>query len=133
MGKFLTYLFEVTQGFGMETRTELILLQRTMVVVEGVCRSLYPQINIWEVAQPVVQDYINKSVGPKALLNDIIKTGKVMSRFGPKLPKLIEDLLNNQVNSSKQKQTSYKSKKTLNFFVMGALFGALVVITLGSI
>jgi len=56
-----------------------------------------------------------------------------MARFGPKLPKLMEDLLNNQVNSSKQKQTSYKRKKTLNFFVMGALFGALVAITLGFI
>jgi len=56
-----------------------------------------------------------------------------MSRFGPKLPKLIEDLLNNQVNSSKQKQTSHKSKKTLNFFVMGALLGALAAITLGFI
>ncbi len=133
MGKLLTYLFEVTQRFGMETRTELILLQRTMIVVEGVCRSLYPQINIWEVAQPVVQDYINKSVGPKALLNDIIKTGKVMARFGPKLPKLMEAFLNDQANSSKQKQTSYKSKKPLNFFVMGAFFGTLVAIGLGLI
>ena len=133
MGKLLTYLFEVTQRFGMETRTELILLQRTMVVVEGVSRSMYPQINIWEVAQPVVQDYMNKSVGPRALLNDIIKTGKVMSRFGPKLPKLIEAMLNDQVNSSKQKQTSYKSKKTLNVFVMGAFFGTLVAIGLGLI
>jgi len=57
----------------------------------------------------------------------------VMARFGPKLPKLIEDLLNNQVNSSKQKQTSYKSKKTLNVFVMGAFFGTLVAIGLGLI
>ena len=61
---------------------------------------------VWEVAQPVVQDYINKSVGPKALLNDIIKTGKVMARFGPKLPKLMEAFLNDQANSSKQKQTN---------------------------
>jgi len=56
-----------------------------------------------------------------------------MSRFGPKLPKLIEAMLNDQVNSSKQKQTSYKSKKTLNVFVMGAFFGTLVAIGLGLI
>jgi ubiquinone biosynthesis protein len=58
MGRLLSYLFEVTERFGMETRTELILLQRTMVVVEGVARSLNPQINIWQVARPVVEDYI---------------------------------------------------------------------------
>ncbi|REC51988.1 2-polyprenylphenol 6-hydroxylase, partial [Rhodosalinus sediminis] len=58
MGRLLAYLFEVTEKFGMETRTELILLQRTMVVVEGVARSLDPRMNIWEVARPVVEDYI---------------------------------------------------------------------------
>ena len=42
----------------METRTELILLQRTMVVVEGVARTLNPNMNIWQVSQPVVEDYI---------------------------------------------------------------------------
>ena len=52
MARLLAYLFEVTERFGMETRTELILLQRTMVVVEGVARSLDPHINIWQVAQP---------------------------------------------------------------------------------
>ena len=52
MGRLLNYLFEVTERFGMETRTELILLQRTMVVVEGVARSLDPHINIWEGRPP---------------------------------------------------------------------------------
>ncbi|MGB1235551.1 MAG: 2-polyprenylphenol 6-hydroxylase [Planktomarina sp.] len=93
MGRLLNYLFEVTEKFGMETRTELILLQRTMVVVEGVARSLYPQINIWEVAQPVVEDYIKESIGPKALAKDIFNTLRVLSRFGPKLPQMAEELL----------------------------------------
>ena len=65
MGRLLTYLFEVTERFGMQTRTELILLQRTMVVVEGVARSLDPHINIWQVARPVVEDYIRKNIGPR--------------------------------------------------------------------
>ncbi len=60
MARLLAYLFEVTERFGMETRTELILLQRTMVVVEGVARSLDPHINIWQVARPVVEGYIRR-------------------------------------------------------------------------
>ena len=58
MARLLAYLFEVTERFGMATRTELILLQRTMVVVEGVARGLDPNINIWTMAKPVVEDYI---------------------------------------------------------------------------
>lgn len=90
MARLLAYLFEVTERFGMETRTELILLQRTMVVVEGVARSLDPRINIWQVARPVVEGYITKNVGPRALLRDLRRTALVLSRFGPKLPGLVE-------------------------------------------
>ena len=64
-----------------------------MVVVEGVSRSLYPQINIWEVAQPIVEDYIKENIGPKALLRDLTRTVRVLGRFGPKLPQLAEAAL----------------------------------------
>jgi ubiquinone biosynthesis protein len=93
MARLLSYLFEVTEKFGMETRTELILLQRTMVVVEGVSRSLNPHINIWHVARPVVEGYIAENIGPKALLRDMAKTVQVLARFGPKLPQMAEAAL----------------------------------------
>jgi len=93
MARLLSYLFEVTERFGMETRTELILLQRTMVVVEGVARSLNPRMNIWEVSKPIVEDYIKQSIGPKALLRDLSKTALILARFGPQLPRLAEDAL----------------------------------------
>lgn len=93
MGRLLSYLFEVTERFGMQTRTELILLQRTMVVVEGVARSLDPRINIWEVARPVVEGYIAKNVGPLATLRDLALTARVLARFGPRLPRMVEALL----------------------------------------
>jgi ubiquinone biosynthesis protein len=77
----------------METRTELILLQRTMVVVEGVARSLNPQMNIWQVAKPVVEDYIRSSLGPRAFATTLGKSAMVLSRFGPRLPQLLEAAL----------------------------------------
>lgn len=86
MARLLAYLFEVTERFGMETRTELILLQRTMVVVEGVARSLYPHINMWEVSRPVVESYIRDNLGPQAILRDLAQTAVVLSRYGPLLP-----------------------------------------------
>lgn len=93
MGRLLNYLFEVTERFGMATRTELILLQRTMVVVEGVARTLDSHINIWEVARPVVEDYIRDSIGPRALARDLARTAKVLARFGPRLPEMAEAAL----------------------------------------
>ena len=97
MGALLSYLFEVTERFGMETRTELILLQRTMVVVEGVARSLNPQINIWQVAKPVVEEYIRLNVGPRAALRDLARTVEVITRYGPRLPGIVEAALLRQV------------------------------------
>jgi ubiquinone biosynthesis protein len=93
MGKLLAYLFEVTERFGMETRTELILLQRTMVVVEGVARTLDPRMNIWDAAKPVVERYIAESIGPRAVARDLGKTARVLARFGPRLPALAEEAL----------------------------------------
>lgn len=93
MARLLSYLFEVTEKFGMQTRTELILLQRTMVVVEGVARSLDPHINIWQLARPVVEAYIKDSIGPKALARDLMRTARVLARFGPRLPDLAEAAL----------------------------------------
>jgi ubiquinone biosynthesis protein len=93
MGRLLSQLFEVTERFGMQTRTELILLQRTMVVVEGVARSLDPHINIWQAARPVVEDYIRKNIGPVAAIADLGRTLRVLARFGPRLPMLVEERL----------------------------------------
>ncbi len=93
MARLLTYLFEVTELFGMQTRTELILLQRTMVVVEGVARTLDPHVSIWQSAQPVVETYIADSVGPRAALRDLGTTLRVLARFGPRLPQLAERAL----------------------------------------
>ncbi|SOC06740.1 2-polyprenylphenol 6-hydroxylase [Rhodobacter maris] len=95
MARLLAYLFEVTERFGMATRTELILLQRTMVVVEGVARSLNPAINMWETAKPVVESYIRENVGPKAALRNLGRTARVLGRFGPQLPDMLTAALEN--------------------------------------
>jgi ubiquinone biosynthesis protein len=70
MAKLLTLLFEVTELFDMQTRPELVLLQKTMVVVEGVARTLDPAFNMWKTAEPVVGDWIRGNLGPRGLLSD---------------------------------------------------------------
>ena len=116
MAKLLSYLFDVTERFGMETRTELILLQRTMVVVEGVARSLDENINIWQVAKPVVAGYIRKNIGPMALAKDLVSTLQVLGRFGPKLPRLVEDAL---IAQSKPAEPAPRGGLSLPWAVLG--------------
>ena len=129
MGRLLSYLFEVTERFGMETRTELILLQRTMVVVEGVARSLNPQINIWEVARPIVEGYIKSNLGPAAVLNDLTTTLKVLARFGPRLPSLVEQALIKQSNPEPQiVKRSWNG--SLKPFGLGFIFACLAILGL---
>jgi ubiquinone biosynthesis protein len=124
MARLLAYLFEVTERFGMETRTELILLQRTMVVVEGVARSLDPRINIWEVAQPVVERYIKESIGPKAILRDLVKTARVLARFGPRLPALVEAQLIRTGNLTSSTTRPGKQRGPVFLVLLVALAGA---------
>jgi len=130
MARLLAYLFEVTERFGMETRTELILLQRTMVVVEGVARSLDPHINIWEVARPVVEGYITRNVGPRALLRDLGKSARVLARFGPRLPAMLEAAL---IRQSEPPPAPAKAPLHPAFWVILGAVLSLVGVAIGQV
>ncbi|MGV6850524.1 MAG: 2-polyprenylphenol 6-hydroxylase [Marinibacterium sp.] len=121
MARVLTHLFEVTERFGMETRTELILLQRTMVVVEGVARSLNPHINIWDVTGPIVTDYIKSHVGPRAAVTDLWQTVRVLARFGPRLPALVEAALIAQSH-----ENAVPAHPGRRWFLPGTLIGGVI-------
>jgi ubiquinone biosynthesis protein len=64
MARVLTLLFEVTALFDMATRTELVMLQKTMVVVEGVARHLDPKLDMWATSEPVVREWMERQLGP---------------------------------------------------------------------
>lgn len=121
MGNLLSYLFEVTERFGMPTRTELILLQRTMVVVEGVARSLDPQLNIWDAAKPVVSDYIKASVGPKAAINDLAHIAQTVGRYGPLLPRMIEQALWERANPEEARLTLIQARHPVPLWLVAVL------------
>lgn len=76
MSRVLQQLFDVTDVFDMHLRPELVLLQRTMVVVEGVARIIDPRINLWDTAEPVVKAYVAERVGPRALLRSAKANGE---------------------------------------------------------
>ena len=91
MARLLAHLFEVTERFGMETRTELILLQRTMVVVEGVGAQPQPgDEHVGDGAAGGHRLHRAPTSARAAALRDLAATVRVLSRFGPRLPQMAE-------------------------------------------
>jgi len=73
IAELLFYLFAVTERFQMETQPQLLLLQKSMVVIEGVTRELYPDINIWELAKPLISSWAVEQLGPKGRTQRLLK------------------------------------------------------------
>jgi ubiquinone biosynthesis protein len=89
MARLLTLLFEVTALFDMRTRPELLLLQKTMVVVEGVARALDPKLDIWTTAEPVVREWMERHLGPTGRLQQAAEGAGEIGRFLGSVPGLL--------------------------------------------
>ena len=86
MARLLTLLLEVTGLFDMRTRPELILLQKTMVVVEGVARSFDPKLDIWSTADPVVREWIARNLGPRGKIEGALAGAGDLGKVAAVLP-----------------------------------------------
>jgi ubiquinone biosynthesis protein len=91
MARLLTQLFEVTEQFQMQTQPQLLLLQKTMVVTEGVARTLNPNLNIWSAGEPVVRYWIERKLGPLGKIEQATGSVGSLLRLGLKLPDIIDD------------------------------------------
>ncbi len=89
MAKLLLLLFEVTSLFDMRTRPELLLLQKTMVVVEGVARALDPKLDMWTVAEPVVREWIERHLGPAGRVEGALEGAGEFGRLLTGIPSLL--------------------------------------------
>jgi ubiquinone biosynthesis protein len=89
MAKLLMLLFEVTGLFDMRTRPELLLLQKTMVVVEGVARGLDPKLDMWKVSEPVVREWMERHLGPVGRIEDIAEGAGEFGKFLGGVPALM--------------------------------------------
>ncbi len=75
----------------MQTQTQLLLLQKTMVVVEGVARKLNPNTNIWEVSRPVLENWIKSIKGPESTINKTVELSKDLLERIPDLPDVMDN------------------------------------------
>jgi len=132
MAKLLQQLLDVTDLFDMPMQPQLIFLQRTMVVAEGVARSLDPHFNMWTASKPVLQDWVAGHVGPLAHLkraaNGVDALGKLINEL-PRLAERAEILSANLANAGEAEKE--KSDKTLSYSLM--ILALSVVLLAGAI
>ncbi|ODP39391.1 2-polyprenylphenol 6-hydroxylase [Sphingomonas turrisvirgatae] len=89
VGMMLDSLFNITRDFDMQTQPHLLLLQKTMVMVEGVATRLHPDINLWDSAAPFVREWIRTELGPEAFIADrLVEDIQTLAR----LPRLIRNI-----------------------------------------
>ena len=89
MARVLGQLFATTELFDMQTRPELVLLQKSMVLVEGVARSLDPELDIWTVSEPVVGSFVRREAGPVGRIEDLADRLRVATESIGRLPAVI--------------------------------------------
>jgi len=89
IGRLLAQLFTVTEQFDMETQPQLLLLQKSMLTAEGVGRILNPKVNMWELARPLIEEWMRENRGPEAQVIDEIEAGVAALR---RLPSLVRGL-----------------------------------------
>ena len=91
MSRLLTQLFEVTDHFNMQTQPQLLLLQKTMVVTEGVARTLNPDLNIWKTGEPVVRGWIERKLGPLGKIEQALGSAGTLSGLALRLPQALAE------------------------------------------
>ena len=140
-GNLLAQLFEITEKFNMATQTPLLLLQKTMVVVEGVARKLYPETNIWEVSRPILEDWIKNIKSPKTNIDNAINTSAEILKRIPDFPGFMdkanyalqliaEGKLNLTTSDNKALEIEQLKLKSLRNNIVFAILGIVIVILL---
>ncbi len=138
-GKLLKQLFDVTEKFNMQTQPQLLMLQKTMVVVEGVARKLNPNTNIWTTSKPVLESWLKETKDPITKLNETIQnTSEVIKRL-PEFPQIMDKanqaltyLASGQIPQNSNSYTALNAQKSeMTAFRNQSIIGLLILVIFG--
>ena len=137
-GQVLVNLFNTARRFNMEVQPQLVLLQKTLLYIEGLGRQLYPQLDLWQTAKPYLENWVREQMGIKAVLNQVKDNLPFWNEKLPEIPDLIYDYLKGDKQQAQQKlqfealyqQQQAQHKKLLRtLWLIGAAIVAAIVIS----
>ena len=138
LGMVLLRLFQTSRRFDVEVQPQLVLLQKTLLNVEGLGRELDPDLDLWSTAKPFLEKWMLEQIGPKKLLAQLKAEAPSYAKLLPTLPRLLHQLLKQQVSGQRselselleeQKRTN-KLLRGLLYVGIGFLLGVLAVLLL---
>ena len=138
-GKLLKQLFDVTEKFDMQTQPQLLMLQKTMVVVEGVARKLNPNTNIWTTSKPVLENWLRETKDPITTFNETIQTTSEVIKRLPEFPEIMDKanqaltyLASGQIPQNTNSYTALNTKKMeMIAFRNQSIIGLLALVIFG--
>lgn len=127
-------LFQVARRFQMEVQPQLILLQKTLLAIEGLGRQLYPELDLWATAKPFLEKWVREQVGPKAFLEQLKQNLPFFAEQLPNMPRLIfeclelkkeELLLKRDIQTVKENKNTQGKHVAMGVFVSCLTLGLL--------
>ncbi|MDF1588930.1 MAG: ubiquinone biosynthesis regulatory protein kinase UbiB [Gammaproteobacteria bacterium] len=133
-GQLLLRLFQTARRFNMEVQPQLVLLQKTLLNIEGLGRQLYPELDLWKTAKPILEQWMQEKMSWQAALKNIKNEAPMWAETLPKLPRLLHDFVqkfqhqaSSQRSNSEFKQLKHEIRNA-GFRCAGAVSGAAFII-----
>ena len=141
-GAFLVDLFRVARRFNMPVQPQLVLLQKTILNIEGLGRQLYPELDLWQTAKPFLEKWMSEQIGPRAAVRTIRRELPNLFTLAPEIPALAHQLMYRLKNDelvvqtrdreieALRKQIARQNNMTVKMVVgMGLLLVSLILLT----
>ena len=107
-GQLLLRLFQTARRFDMHVQPQLVLLQKTLLNIEGLGRQLYPELDLWQTAKPFLEDWFHERLGPKAKIDKIIKQFPEFAEQFPQIPSLLYKALDNAAHAQQSAEAQQR-------------------------
>ena len=107
-GQLLLRLFQTARRFDMHVQPQLVLLQKTLLNIEGLGRQLYPELDLWQTAKPFLEKWFHERLGPKAKINKLIKQFPEFAEQFPEIPSLIYKALDNAAHTQQHAEAQQR-------------------------
>ena len=124
LGLLLMRLFQTSRRFQVEIQPQLVLLQKTLLNIEGLGRQLDPELDLWSTAKPFLEKWMLEQVGPQKLINELRDQGPRYAKMLPDLPRLLHDYLSQKPTDHRRELLELLAEqKRTNKLLQGLVYG----------
>ena len=126
LGMVLMRLFQTSRRFHVEIQPQLVLLQKTLLNIEGLGRELDPDLDLWSTARPFLETWMLEQVGPEKLLAQLKAEAPTYAKLLPGLPRLLQQYLKNQAGGNRRElQELLLEQRRTNKLLQSLIYGGL--------